>query len=74
MLTPVEFLIAQIEQAGPLAPLLGPLAGAALTVTPVSWPSLPAVVTLVGPAHAAAREHRPAAVSRPRGFAPSSAS
>lgn len=69
VLTPVEFLTAQIEQAGLLAPLLGLLAGAALTVTPVSWPSLPAVVALVGPARAAARAHRPAAVSGPRGFA-----
>ena len=65
----MESLTAEIGQAGLLAPLLGPVAGAALTVTPVSWPSLPAVVALVGPARAAAREHRPAAVKGPRGFA-----
>lgn len=69
MLSPVELLTARIEEAGLLAPLLGALAGAALTLAPVSWPSIPAVVALVGPARAAAREDRPAAVSGPRGFA-----
>lgn len=69
MLSPVELLTAQIEQAGLVAPLLGALAGVALTLTPISWPSIPAVVALVGPARAAAREQRPAAVSGPRGFA-----
>ena len=68
MLSPVEFLTASIEDAGLVAPLLGALVGAALTLTPVSWPSVPAVVALVGPARAAAREDRAAAVSGPRGF------
>jgi cytochrome c biogenesis protein CcdA len=65
----VELLTAQIEQAGLLAPLLGLLVGVALTLTPLAWPSVPAVVALVGPARAAAREDRPAAISGPRGFA-----
>lgn len=69
MLTPVEFLTIRIENAGLLAPAIGALVGAALTLTPISWPSLPAVVALVGPARAAAREDRPAAISGPRGFA-----
>jgi cytochrome c biogenesis protein CcdA len=68
-LTPVEFLTVQVEQAGMLAPLIGALVGVALTLTPISWPSVPAVVALVGPARAAAREGRPAAVSGRRGFA-----
>lgn len=65
----MEVLTAGIENAGWLAPLLGALAGVALTLTPVSWPSVPAVVALVGPARAAARDDGPAAVSGPRGFA-----
>lgn len=65
----MEFLTLQIEQAGLLAPAVGLLVGIALTLTPISWPSVPAVVALVGPARAAAREDRPAAVSRGRGFA-----
>lgn len=69
VLTPVEFLTLQIESAGLLAPLVGLLVGMALTLTPISWPSVPAVVALVGPARAARREQRPAAVSGPRGFA-----
>ncbi len=69
MLTPVELLTGQIEQAGVLAPAVGVLVGVALTLTPIAWPSLPAVVALVGPARAAARENMPAAVSGPRGFA-----
>lgn len=69
MLTPVEFLTGGIEGAGLLAPAVGILVGVALTLTPIAWPSLPAVVALVGPARAAAREDRPAAVSGPRGFA-----
>lgn len=69
MLSPVELLTGRIEDAGVVAPLLGLLAGAALTLSPISWPSIPAVVALVGPARAAAREQRPAAVSGPRGFA-----
>lgn len=69
MLSPVEFLTLQIEQAGLLAPVVGLLVGVALTLTPISWPSVPAVVALVGPARAAAREDRPAAVSGARGFA-----
>ena len=69
MLTPVELLTARIEQAGLLGPMVGVLVGVALTLTPLAWPSLPAVVALVGPARAAAREDRPGAVSGPRGFA-----
>lgn len=69
MLSPVELLTAQIESAGLLAPLLGLLVGVVLTLTPLAWPSVPAVVALVGPARAAAREDRPAAISGPRGFA-----
>lgn len=69
MPSPVDLLTLQIEQAGLLAPLLGLLVGFVLTLTPLAWPSLPAVVALVGPARAAAREDRPAAVSGPRGFA-----
>lgn len=69
MLTPVELLTARIEQAGLLGPMVGVLVGVALTHTPIAWPSLPAVVALVGPARAAARQDRPAAVSGPRGFA-----
>lgn len=69
MLSPVEFLTLQIEQAGLVAPAIGLLVGIALTLTPISWPSVPAVVALVGPARAAAREDRPAAVSGARGFA-----
>lgn len=65
----VDLLTAQIEQAGLLAPMLGLLVGVVLTLTPLAWPSIPAVVALVGPARAAAREGRSAAVSRPRGFA-----
>lgn len=65
----IELLTAQIEQAGLLAPLLGLLVGVVLTLTPLAWPSVPAVVALVGPARAAAREDRPAAVSGLRGFA-----
>lgn len=69
MLTPVELLTGRIEQAGLLGPMVGVLVGVALTLTPIAWPSLPAVVALVGPARAADREDRPAAVSGPRGFA-----
>ena len=69
MLNLVDLLTLRVEQAGLLAPLLGALAGIALTLTPIAWPSLPAVVALVAPARAAAREGRPAAVSGPRGFA-----
>lgn len=68
-MSPVELLTQQIEQAGLLAPALGLLVGVVLTLTPISWPSVPAVVALVGPARAAAREERPAAISGPRGFA-----
>lgn len=69
MLTAVDSLTAGIEQAGLLAPLLGLLVGVALTVTPLAWPSIPAVVALVGPARAAARDDRPAAISRRRAVA-----
>lgn len=69
MLSPVELLTLRIESAGLLAPLIGLLVGVVLTLTPLAWPSVPAVVALVGPARAAAREGRPAAVSGPRGFA-----
>lgn len=61
MLSPVAFPTVQIEQAGLLAPLFGLRAGAGLTVTPVSWPRLPAVVAPVGPARAAAASRAPAA-------------
>ncbi len=65
----MELLTVRIEQAGLLGPAVGVLVGVALTLTPLAWPSLPAVVALVGPARAAAREDRPGAVSGPRGFA-----
>ena len=66
---PISFLTVEIEQAGVLAPALGALVGVVLTLAPISWPSVPAVVALVGPARAAARQDRPAAISGPRGFA-----
>jgi hypothetical protein len=69
VLTPTEFLTLRIESAGLLAPAIGALVGIALTLSPIAWPSVPAVVALVGPARAAAREDRPAAISGPRGFA-----
>ena len=69
MLTPVDALTAGIEHSGLLAPLFAVLVGVALTMTPLAWPSIPAVVALVGPARAAARDDRPAAISRRRGLA-----
>lgn len=65
----ITYLTAQIEQAGLLAPLLAASVGVVLTLTPLAWPSVPAVVALVGPARAAAQQDRPSAVSGPRGFA-----
>lgn len=67
--TPVESLTLRIESGGLIAPLFGLLAGVALTLTPISWPSISAVVALVAPARAAAREVLPAAISRRRAFA-----
>lgn len=54
----VEDLIARIPEAAVLAPLLGFLAGALLSLSPVSLPSVPVVVSALGPG-TVATEDRP---------------
>jgi cytochrome c biogenesis protein CcdA len=58
----VENLIARIPEAAVLAPLVGFLAGALLSVTPVSLPSVPVVVSALSPgtlSEAGQRQRRP---------------
>lgn len=58
----VEDLIARIPEAAVLAPLLGLVAGALLSLSPVSLPSVPVVVSALAPGRISAsgeRERRP---------------
>lgn len=47
---PIDWLLERISFETAAAPLLALLAGVVLTVSPISWPSIPAVVSLVTPA------------------------
>lgn len=49
-LEPIEWLLARVSFETAAAPLLAVAAGVVLTVSPISWPSIPAVVTVVTPA------------------------
>lgn len=58
----VEDVIARIPEAAVLAPLLGLLAGALLSLSPVSLPSVPVVMSALAPgtiSEAGVRERRP---------------
>ncbi len=64
----VETLIARIPEAAILAPLFGLLAGALLSVSPVSLPSVPVVVSALSPATLSTtgeRRHRPLLLALP---------
>ena len=47
---PIDWLLARADFSGTAAPLLALVVGLALAVSPVSWPTIPAVVSLVTPA------------------------
>jgi len=47
---PVDWVLARADLTTTAAPLLALLAGVALALSPISWPSIPAVVSLVTPA------------------------
>lgn len=47
---PIDWVLARADFETTAAPLLALVAGMALTLSPISWPSVPAVVSLVTPA------------------------
>jgi cytochrome c biogenesis protein CcdA len=62
-------LVDAIGAAGWFAPLVALLAGVVLTISPLSWASIPAAVALVAPSRAAARVGGEAALGRMRAAA-----